>query len=36
MKPYILQTAALLTAFAIGLAINFYGRKSAEKAPFAD
>lgn len=36
MKRYILQTAALIAAFAIGLAISFYGRKSAEKAPLVD
>lgn len=36
MKRYILQTAALIAAFAIGLAISFYGRKDAEKTPLAD
>lgn len=36
MKRYILQTAALIAAFAIGLAISFYGRKSAEKAPLVN
>ncbi|MDE7305001.1 MAG: DUF1192 domain-containing protein [Alistipes sp.] len=36
MKRYLLPTIALLAAFAIGLAVNTYGRKLADRPPLAD